>query len=571
MVSRLGPRERAWWPFAPVVVLAVGALVHWPALRTFFAQDDVTFLARAMGLEPTPWSLARPLSTGVTWRAAHALFGLNPLPYHVLNLVLHLTSAALVAAIGGRLGLRRGGSLAAGLLFAATPIAFTPTHWASCIQEILATIFSLVAFWLWLVGRERGSIPLLWAGALTGVAAVLSKENAVLLPVVLVAANLGTTQTRPWRVIVPQATLMLVFVVAYLATLRPGDSLGGAAYSRDFSPGFLIANFATYLRWCVSPHVPVPDLHAIASPAALPVGAAVVLVLAALIWMTRRKPPHPETVGIVWFLAMLAPVLPLAHHTYLYYLYLPWAGICWACAGAAERLAGRWSALRAPLLALLALVVALDFWSVRARERETLGPFAADKVVRESRLLERCLSQLRSLQLPPGTRIAFVNPGGRDHVHFGTDSVASSQAILPLEGALRDGEALRVFTPHIRYAGFAFSLPREWEDAQVLLFNDQADLMDLGIGGQALARLGTFCLEVHNDETADSLFRRSRARGDTLPDATYGLVLTADAFGHPAESDRYAREFLQRWPNDPRSAYLDSVLRASSQPTDAPR
>jgi len=146
------------WPFALAIVLAAGALVHWPSLRTFFAQDDVTFLARAMGLAATPWSLPRLLSTGLTWRAAYALFGLNPLPYHILNFVLHLTSAALIAAIGRRLGLRRGGSLVAALLFAATPIAFTPTHWASCIQEVLATVLALTAFWLWLAGRERGGV-----------------------------------------------------------------------------------------------------------------------------------------------------------------------------------------------------------------------------------------------------------------------------------------------------------------------------------------------------------------------------------------------------------------------------
>ncbi|HET9328431.1 MAG TPA: hypothetical protein VFQ05_16815, partial [Candidatus Eisenbacteria bacterium] len=385
------------------ILLAIGAIVHWPALRTFFAQDDVTFLARAMGLAPTPWPPVRPLSMGFTWRVEHALFGLNPLPYHAVNLVLHLMSAALVAAIGRRLGLRPAGSLVAALLFAATPIAFTPTHWASDIQEIQVTVVSLAAFWLWLVGLERGSTPLLWAGAATGIAATLSKENAVLLPVVFIAANLGNARPQPWRKIVPQTALMFAFMVAFVAVLRSGDYVGGEAYSLDFSPGFLIVNLATYLSWCVSPHVPVPDLHAIANPSALPVGAVVALLLATLLWIARKAPPHPEAAGVVWFLAMLAPLLPLAHHTYLYYAYLPWAGLCWACAGAGERLALRWPALRAPLLVLLVLLVALDFWSVRARERATVGPFAADKVMRESRLLERCLSQLRSLQLPRGT------------------------------------------------------------------------------------------------------------------------------------------------------------------------
>jgi len=195
--------------------------------------------------------------------------------------------------------------------------------------------------------------------------------------------------------------------------------------------------------------------------------------------------------------------------------------------------------------------------------------------MRESRLLERSLSQLRSLNAPPGTSVAFVNPGVSDRLHFGSDSsndsVAAGHTYIPLEAALRNGEALRVFTPQLRYLGFASALPREWEGARVLLFNDQADLMDLGSGSHALARLGAFYLESRNWERADSLFRRSRAYGDTLSDATYGLVFTSDALGNPAAADRYAREFLRRWPNDPRAAYFDSVLRASPAGEDVRR
>ena len=82
------------------IALLCAVVVHAPALRTFFAQDDVTFLSRARGLEPTPWSLARPLSEGWTWRLLESTFGLHPLPYHVFGFSLHLASTALVYVIG---------------------------------------------------------------------------------------------------------------------------------------------------------------------------------------------------------------------------------------------------------------------------------------------------------------------------------------------------------------------------------------------------------------------------------------------------------------------------------------
>src|SRR5213593_3732162 len=78
------------WRFGPPLALAAAAIVFARTLQMFFAQDDVTFLSRARGLEATPWSMARPLSEGWVWRTLSALFGLHPLPYHAFNFALHL-------------------------------------------------------------------------------------------------------------------------------------------------------------------------------------------------------------------------------------------------------------------------------------------------------------------------------------------------------------------------------------------------------------------------------------------------------------------------------------------------
>lgn len=131
---------------ALAIVVVVSAVVHLPALDTWFAQDDVTFLARARGLEPVPWSLARPLYEGVTFRVLHALFGLHPLPYHVVNLLLHLANTTLVFLVGERLLASRAAAAAAAILFGASSIASTPLHWAAGILELQVTLLALGAF-----------------------------------------------------------------------------------------------------------------------------------------------------------------------------------------------------------------------------------------------------------------------------------------------------------------------------------------------------------------------------------------------------------------------------------------
>ena len=561
----LPPQVPVWLALPSALLLA--ALVHWPALHTFFAQDDITFLARARGLEPAPWSFARLLSGAPRWALFDALSGLDPLPYHAANLALHLVNVALTYAVARRLLGGRAAAWAAAVLFGASSIAFTPLHWATGFGELLATTGALGALLLFLDARARGSRAALWLSALCVLAAALSKETMLLLPLVLVVAEWRLdTPARDLRRVIPAAAVMLAFAVAFLLTARRAGYLGGEAYAMSAAPGFLAANLATYLRWCVTPHVPVRDAVAAMDPGALPAGLAVAAALALALWSQRRATRHPEEVGIAWFLLLLAPVLPLRHHTYLYYVYPAWAGACWLIAGAGERLVRRLPAAAPVALAAVLALAGLGFAGVRARERAMTGDFPADRTVRESRMLRNAVAGLRAARLSPGTRVAFVNPAPRRHSSLAAAGAAPTASYLPLEQALRGGETLRLFFPGLRYAGFADTLPRAWEDAETFLYQDDGTLRALGRGAPALAELGYFTLRTGQWARADAMFRRSLALGDTLADAVFGLGITSSFLGRPADERAYAAEFLRRWPDDPRARVVRAALDGRAAP-----
>ncbi len=580
--SRGGDRSRTkrlslppgLWAFAPLLLIAIAVWVHHPALRTFFAQDDVTFLARARGLAATPWSLARPLSEGLIWRGLEALFGLNPLPYHLFTFGLHLANTALVYAIGARLLGHRAAALGAAALFGASGIAFTPLTWTSCLVELTVTTCTLGSFALWLRGREPERPVLLALATVLGLAALLSKESAILFPAVLVVAcfRLGAPGAKP-RVLFPQAIATGTWAAAFLATLSRVHYIGSDTYAMSGAPQFIGANLATYLRWVVTPQDPIRDRFAAMDPGAWATGLVVAAAIAALLWSQRREPAHPEEVGAIWFLAFLAPVVPLAHHTYLYYLYLPFAGLCWLAAGAALRLTrslpptAAWA--RAPLALGLAVACSGLVWvehgAARERTRAMNGSFPADKTVREAMLLRNAVTDLRKAGLVAGDRVAFVNPAPVRHAAMSDTSGAGSASVhsyIPLEGAMRGGETIRLFFPGVEYLGFARDLPRAWEEAEVFLYQDEGTLRHLGKGSAALAELGTFGLKLREWTRAEAMFLRTRTRGDTLADATFGLIITRDFLGDLAGSRRYAAEFLRRWPGDSRA----EVVRGSTGP-----
>ena len=151
-------------------------------------------------------NLYRPV-TILSFAANHAVGGLRPFGYRVVNLMLHALAAALVLLLARRVlgGLSPAAAvdpaLVAGLLFALHPIHTEALGLVVGRSEILAAVGTLGAVLLFLGARDRAA-----AGDDTGAAwrdglAVLSfalgflaKENAVAAPLIVLAADL----TRPW-------------------------------------------------------------------------------------------------------------------------------------------------------------------------------------------------------------------------------------------------------------------------------------------------------------------------------------------------------------------------------------
>jgi hypothetical protein len=556
------------------------ALAFAPALGTFFAADDVTLLSRAAGLESAPWSLGRPLSALLAWRPLYAAFGLEPRPYHAAQLALHLAATTLVYLVGFRLLASRRAAAAAAVLFGISSIAFTPLHWASSLGELMMAVLALAAFLVFLIGRARMRPPLLWAGAVLGVGAMLAKETALLLPVPLLIAAArggsppgGEPARSAWRTTLPQVTTALAFAAALLVTRGHLAYPGGEAYAMKFSPAFLALNLSTYLRWCVSLHEPIRDAVAAVEPGAWPVGLLVAGALALLLASQRGADRRPGEVGLAWFLAFLAPVLPLANHTYLYYLYLPWAGACWLLAGVGQRAARRWPGPLTRVLLALAVTAAAaaEFRNVRAREQASAHGLPLDRTMRESRLLGNGVAGLRAAGLAAGDSIAFVNPFSSAHVDIASRETAPragpqrSASYIPFEAALRGGESLRLFLPGLRLLGFADSLPPGWSGAKAFFYDNDGTLTPLGSGLEAERRLGALCIQFGRWDLAERAFRRAQARGDTSADAAHGLLLALAGLGRDAEARWLAVTFVRRWPDDPRSAAIEAALRHSTR------
>ena len=517
-----------------VGVIALGVAVHVGALGTYFARDDITFLLRAARNVP-PSGLARLLSAGVGISSEHALFGLSPLGYHVVNLALHALNTLGVHALALRWTRHPMTARLAAIAFGTSSIAFTPLHWVTGIVELLTTALLLGATLIHFRPTANGPLRVLAATSLLG-AALLSKETAIPWLVVMVAVDaLSGRATRPAS-LVPAGIVTASFVGYLVASGMALDTTRHGAYAMTASPQFLLTNLTTYAAWNLAAWNPIPDRIAAADPGAWHIAVPIVVIIG---WLASRLPSArriPVHIGLVWWLAFLLPVLPLAHHTYYYYLYLPWAGGSIALAALLTATLESWNARRAVLACatIATIAVALQWRDVSWRSSAVDDALPVDGVLRDAELIHHAVSSLRSASLPDRTLVGFVNPvpraptssaGVRDPLD---ERSGETHTYVPLQAALRDGETLALLVPGVVYRGFATTIPPDWSTVECFHYEQRGWLERWGKGAQALRFQARVQRAAGRWLAADSTEQRIRALGDSLPQRD-GPPLTASA------------------------------------------
>ncbi len=427
---------------AALALAVLGWLVYMPGLHGGFVFDDFPNIVDQPALAPhalghhfwaSIWSgragpFGRVLST-LSFAAQIRIWGMDPLPLKVFNVLLHLANAALVGVLSvlvlewvrGRQREAAGPGAAdwvlparvLGVLVAAAwllaPIQLTAVLYVVQREEAFAAFFVLLGLLAYWRGRmllrdavqrgapQRRAWAWIWGGLFgCTVLAALAKETGVMLPayavvlewVVLRGDCGGAPASRQQRdarcsLFGVYALVLILPGVLGLAWLLPG-ALDGAAYAtRHFTLAQRLLTegrvLVDYLHWTLLPNPNELSLYhddiALSTSWARPwstttswmlLGA----LLAAGLWLRRRRPV--VSLGILWFFAgqsLVSTFVPL-ELVFEHRNYLPSWGVFMAVFG----LLGAWSPRRRgswPVLAgtLCVGLVALyaGFTAIRAQ------------------------------------------------------------------------------------------------------------------------------------------------------------------------------------------------------------
>jgi tetratricopeptide (TPR) repeat protein len=384
------------WQGALIVLLVF--LAYLPALRGGFIWDDDVYVTEnttlhdGEGLQQIWFKVGAvpqyyPMVHTTFWLEYH-LWGLNPVGYHLINVLLHATAAILLWQL--LLYLRIRGAWLAAVLFALHPVGVESVAWITERKNVLSAVFYFAAALAYLrfvaLAEPGGPNRLRWywyLGALVlFIAALLSKTVTCSLPAALLLVCWWKKGRVQWGDIFPLLPFFvfgvgLGLMTAWMEKYHVGAQ--GAEWSLTFADRCLIAGRAVwfyagklvwpahltfnYPRWEIEPEVWWQWLFPVAA-----IGVVTGL------WLARRRIGKGPLVAVLFFAGTLGPALGFVNvypmrYSFVadHFQYLAGVGLITLCAAGLDRIP------RVILATLVVLLAALTWQQTGVyRNLETL-------------------------------------------------------------------------------------------------------------------------------------------------------------------------------------------------------
>lgn len=337
------PRPPLW--VHAVVLLTIVAAVYGRDVGRGFVKDDFRWVlasrVRTVGdlkrLFVDTSGFYRPL-VSLSFAANERLGGASPKGYGLTNLALALSTAVAVACLARGLRLPMGACLfAAGVWLMNFHGINMAVLWISGRTALLLTLFGVLAA----IAASRGRPG---TAAILAFAAMLSKEEAVLLPLALIVI-LALVMRGRFRPVALAVVYCAAADLAYLVLRRHSNAMtpGNAPdfYQFTFAPSAVFLNILEYADRTAT---------------------LTALLLILLFAITRRRPALDRsertavTIGVVWVLVGFAVTVFLPVRSSLYVCF-PSVGVALAGAAVASALWRVGSPVHRDVVAAVVLVL----------------------------------------------------------------------------------------------------------------------------------------------------------------------------------------------------------------------
>ena len=339
IVARARPKSRSgmgdpWYTadwLRALLLFVFIATVYQPVWHAGFVWDDddhITANPTVIGPQGLKeiWTTGAgdiaPLTRSTFW-LEYKLFGLNPLPYHLLNILLQAACAILFWQILRKL--RVPGAWLAAALWTLHPLQVESIAWISEMKNTESGLFFLLSVFFFIEEIRNRNKPTQtrWRYGLTllfAALAMVAKASTMILPASLCLCAWWLQRRWDWR------NLVKMIPVAIMSVLASAMAIWATGRRQEISHDHpIVATLPEriigaadalwfYLGKLVWPRplmalYPVPHIDAAQWFSWLPV--VVIIALLAALWPGRRAWTLPYFLVLAWFITALLPALGL--------------------------------------------------------------------------------------------------------------------------------------------------------------------------------------------------------------------------------------------------------------------
>lgn len=545
------PSKRITPDRAVLLGMVVATLVYLQDLRYDFILDDVpTILLNESVQSLRNWKTAFVTqifseATGITtgkvaihyrpvyklWQMLNEqLFG-SVLPWwHFTSLLLHIGVVLLVYRVGVVLLQERWSAALAALLFAVHPIHAESVAYVSGSTDLLVAVFALLSFLAYFHYREQHASPVyLVASVLAAALAIMSKENAAMIPWMLVAYEaLRETPAgakRDWKRYlwtIPYFAVVAAYVVARTALfgVNTGAAPGGSRLAAFVDIPLVLVTYLRNLFWPFRLSFFYPREWSSEWTALNGIAAALVIFAGAYLWR-RYRDQKGVRLQLLWagifFVPSLLGVFTFVHEDWVHdrHMYL----------------------VSVPICLVVATLLTDRRWSVKASvgiASAVLFVLVVDLAVQVPRFADNNTIYESALKVAPRSLLL--------HTYYGTALLAYGRT----EDSLREYRIATELAPQLPepHAGYASALvyAGRYDEAmteyqKALEFSTQSAVFHAYV----LSRVAALELKLSKYEQAEAQLREAVNLAPDVPDYYALLAQALNCEGQTQEANEAMR------------------------------
>ncbi len=332
--------------------ISLSFLLYKDSFSSYFFQDDwFSFkISKAQSLTNivhffiprTDVIYYKPLGMQLPFFLLSSLFGINPLPFHILAFITHIINIIGLFLLIQILIKRDDIALLTSFLYATAPIHFTQFYWPAAYSFIAGPATFIYSFYLFLffLNSQKRRFYVLSFGLFS--LGLFTNEMVIVVPIILSLYLIIMDQKKYLKFTYIYFFVAFLLIITRLTLFSPPTS---GSYQLSFGKHILL-NLQAYILWSLglpeeikaqfisfgklNPQF-IADFHPFILVFVMTFFINILFFIVFPIFIHNRKTQplllKDSLFSLAWFLCGLLPVIAFPKHTFTYFLAIPAIGL----------------------------------------------------------------------------------------------------------------------------------------------------------------------------------------------------------------------------------------------------